>query len=493
MLLARGVSMGLTDYRRSKAVLTAALLLIVFASLMSATAIGAGNGLVDKGEAEKLRVRLKAWRELIRRILNATVDVPRDVLERAELILNLTDPEIEGLSPSDLEKYFVAAKELFRELKPRLRRHANATRIAEEAKIRESLKIARKIASKLGALKAIPAIENATELLNKGKIRRAFDVLRRVEQILRERKVNCTSMHVNKLLDKLVEKIGKYNKTERAVIGIKIAIFNLNRTMGILARVKELLQSVNASEKALEAIDRAIQNIAGTRELLSSISEYINITVPKPGHALRKAIRKAIAEKVNDTLSEVREELLELIDETGRLIELAEEGNRTEMVKALLRIGGSLNKLWNATFEIEKLINEGNYTHAVRALANIRMAVEKLEKQIDVIEEMLKSVEEIFEDLKDKLEELKDKIAEFKEKLSELIEEAEEHKVMPARKFLKMAKELISRAEHVVKQIEKLIEDRRAAMAKALIKSLDRLVNAIEKYIERAEEFLEEH
>lgn len=154
------------------------------------------------------------------------------------------------------------------------------------------------------------------------------------------------------------------------VVGIKRAVEELDKVVGVLNRVTSRLEELGVPTVPIKALENATARILITKELLGNLSEELrSIPQPKP---------EVVREFINKSVGKYSIDVEKLKKEVEELRNIALEHNLTQVLDKVEDILGRLN---NLTTTLQK-VNYSRIRDVVEVLASIRAEIPKISYEI---------------------------------------------------------------------------------------------------------------
>jgi len=444
--------------------------------------------LVDGKQAKGLREALKAYREIIKRLLpiiNASKVLSDEVKEKLIMIANLSDEDIESMSIDQLKDLITFVRHALSTIAKTNIARVNVSKYRLEI-TKKVMERVRELARKLGiAKKVMPLIENISMLVREGKLKDIPKLMKYLGLKIREEHCHKAS---KVLADVVLRRLGIIHKmigvkVNESIKGIHNALTRINATIEMLKNLVKHLESVNASERSIEAVEQAISNLEEVTDILKSTALTLHTlkhVVPKKLWNITINITKAeISEKVNET----EKELSALIQRIERLLNITKNITSpvvNETVKKLEELRTITNELLNNLSIVNELVINGSITDAIKLLVQIRFKMELVRRQVIAIEFKLAvgrtTGKIIISNIREHLMKGLEKIRELRKELSKLKVKVEKLNKTALRVQVELIEKTLDEAIEVAKEINESISEREIGEALKLLHKFDALL-----------------
>lgn len=480
--------MGLAVRYLGLAIVAVLLMNIVAAAAPVLAASPNSVKLVDEKQAKGLREALKAYREMIKRLLpiiNVSKVLSDEVKEKLIMIANLSDEDIESMSIDQVKDLVMFVRHTLSTIaKTNIARvNVSKYRLEVAKKVMERVK---ELAKKLGIMKKVmPLVENMSILMRKGKVKDVLKFMKHLGLKIREEHCHRAS---KALIGVVLRRLGTIHKlievkVNESVKGVHNALTRINATIEMLKNLVKHLESVNASEQAIEAVEQAISNLEEVTDILKSTELTLHTlehVVPKKLWNITINITKAqISGKVNET----RKELNALIQRIERLLNITKSITApkiNETVKKLELLLEITNDLLGNLTKVTELVVNGSIVDAVKLLAQIRFRLELVRKQVLSIEFKLAvgrtTGKIIVNNIREHLRRGLEKIRELQRELSKLKIKVEKLNRTALRVQVELIEKTLNEALEVAKEINESITEGEIGRALTLLHKFDALI-----------------
>ena len=468
--------------------------------------------LVDEKQAKGLREALKAYREIIKRLLpiiNISKVLSDEVKEKMIVIANLSDEDIESMSIDQLKDLITFVRHVLSTIAKTNIARVNVSRYRLEVakKVTERVK---ELARKLGIMKKVmPLVENMSVLMRKGKVKDVIKFMKHLALKIREEHCRRASKALTGVVLRRLGTIYKLIevKVNESIKGVHNALARINATIEMLKNLVKHLENVNASEQAIEAVEQAISNLEEVTDILKSTA----LTLHTLGHVVPKKLwnitinitKTEISGKVNET----KKELNALVQRIERLLNITKSITTpkvNETVKKLEQLLEITNDLLSNLTKVTELVANGSIIDAVKLLAQIRFRMELVRKQVLSIEFKLAvgriTGKIIVSNIREHLRKGLEKIKELQRELSKLKIKVEKLNRTAPCVQIELIERTLNEAVKIANEINESITKREIGRALTLLHKFDALiwravveVKVLENLINIAEKHLRWH
>ncbi len=412
----------------------------------------------------------------------------------AQYIINLSIDDLKALKPPEIAKLLRMAQYIVSKLRYEVKYYVNTSKV-REVLLKNVVKAVGKLASKYGVSDVEDVIKEVNTSIRRGELTKALKLIKSLEKRISEVRLKKASQAIEDSFIKHLRRVSEVSRKEAlSVKGLERALVNINKTVEVLGKVKELLAKTNASEHALRAIERAITNIIEVREVLETVSLYVSVVSPKAG----KVLRNVTISKIMSDIEETEREVLRLIEEVKDLLNTTEALANETWVKGLRsKLKSMLDQLTSLMDDLgiaKDYLIKGNVTLALKILVKVRIEIKHIVRGLMAIEEFLKRKEELGSKLAKKLrEELNREI----ERIKEIIERVKELKFVAiklnATKVLNLLTSLgnlVGNSTSLIKVIEDSIGLGNISLARFKLMELRNVIAKIEHKVRIAQDIL---
>lgn len=412
-------------------------------------------------------------------ILSRALDIPDLSPELKEKINNLLASKPK--TAEEIRRFMEQAKDILKEVEKIVEVKIEVSDVIEQRKLTLVITTLISIARNANATILVKSLSKAMEMVKKGDIKGAKNILSTSLRDIEEIRVKWCSEAVERSAVKAFERIPT---NETAIGAIMMAITNINMTIDVLKTLKERLIQINASESAIEALEKAMDLLNSTTMILGSVAEIVRIA----GAESRAGnITKAVAvKKILNEISELEEDVSELLNKTEVLeqqLNITLSGVKDILSEAMIMLN-----------ETESLAAAGKVGEAMRMLTHIKSLIKSVERTLEryekMLEEQLRRKGKLREYIIEKLEGLNETYQELLLRYEGLYKYAVEINATQVLNLLVEVNNTLNNLSKIIIEIHIKIENEAYEDAVALIDRAKSIIKVVDKLLDRAEDLL---
>ncbi|RLG89329.1 MAG: hypothetical protein DRO15_00765, partial [Thermoprotei archaeon] len=464
-------------------------------TLIKAQEPSEANEAKSYSDIKQSRELLKLYREVIKRAIQNIPQIPSRIELEIRKVINLSDSDIESMSIEIITRYINISVEIYQELLNLIKPPRNISITIEANKINEITTSVFRIIDALGIKEEIePLVKDIKRVVEAKDLNEAIKILKKLEIRIGEIKGIKIAEKAREIAKIMLEEIHRARGVNESIKGIARAILNINKTIEILNKVKDILEESNASKHAIEAIDKAILNLRDVTSVLNRVATLVQVVKPESIEEVKNITNtqfiKEVERKMPKVISQV-EKLSEMITEVEKIIEGV---NATYILEFLAKAKNTYEDITKIIIPgIESAIRTNNYTKALELISIAEVQIEKCKRIIENIQELIKEkIKPIEKDeLMEEINELVNEVKKLSNKIKSIYEEAISLNATESITYLDFAKEIVINASKLLNIAIEAIEVNNISYAKTIVNKVKELISKAENAIDMAVDIIE--